>query len=338
MKGLLIVGHPHADYQFIENTLYEQGMSKVKPSRRDRLTPTAINQDILQIHDTALNNQTEVRQIDSGDIWNGLALDLLLGNKDQSFWGWADPQAAFLLNYWKKIGSQLKFLLVYDTPETICGNIFQNKSITPKELEQEVKHWQSFYGELLDFYQQNQENCLLVHVDQIRENFAEFIQSTSELVGCMSPSTENSSISPIATNETEKFLITELLKKFPAIYDSYKELQAIADIPLTSKKVIQSNSVMQAWNTRKEMQASHKKIKSSKAEEIRLLQEKNNSVKKQDEKLKEKDAENELLLLQLHQVQEELELYFIKNQKIEKELNQFVNMKKANTERTLAAA
>lgn len=337
MKGLLIIGHPHSDYQFIENTLYDQGMSKAKPSRRDKLTPTAITQDILQIYDTSLNNQTEIHQVDSGEIWNGLALDLLLGNKDQAFWGWADPQAIFLLDYWKKMGSQLKFLLVYDTPETVCCDLFQDQPINPEKLEQEVKHWEAFYKELIHFYQQNKENCLLVHIEQIRRNFSKFIQSTSELVGHMPTSPKNHRIDPMPCDETDRFLITQLLKDFPAIYESYEELQAVADIPLTSKKAIQANNAIMAWNARKGMQISYKDKISGENKTIRLLKEKNSLIEKErknelekiKQDLKEKDNENELLLLQLHQVQEELEVYFIKNQKIEKEIKQLSHLKQA---------
>jgi len=62
-----------------------------------------------------------------------------------------------------------------------------------------------------------------------------------------------------------------------------------------------------------------KKANQTHNEQLKKLQSENNQFKKESsEKIKETEEENELLLLQLHQVQEELEHYFLKYQESQK--------------------
>jgi hypothetical protein len=303
MTPLLIVGHPYANYSFVETSLHGQGMLPAKDSRREQLSPIAISQKLLKTQNITFDS--DICQIEAGDIWNELALDLLLGNIEQSFWGWADPQAIFMLDYWKKVEPSVKFLLVYESPVVIFTAFFKNKQVTKKALEQEVKHWNAFYEELLHFYHRNQENCLLVHIEQVRDDLAAFIHAVSVLV-------ENSLIdadvsvkevgeSNVEGDRADLLLMTELLKEFSGVHAAYEGLQAVANLPLLDKEVAHAANAVLAWNdkqTRKEVEV----------EKIVLQQD--------TEQFKELEEENELLLLQLHQVQEELEHYFLENQKL----------------------
>jgi len=304
MTPLLIIGHPYADYSFVEKTLHAQGMQQAKASRREQLSPCEISQKLLKTQNITFDSDSEICQIEAGDIWNELALDLLLGNLEQPFWGWADPQAVFMLDYWKKVEPRLKFLLVYESPVTIFAALFKDKQVTTKTLEQEVKHWSAFYEELLHFYHRNQDNCLLIHIEQVREEAIVFIHAVSVLI-------ENSLIDTDAakkktgTDNVERdradlLLMTEVLKEFSGVDAAYEELQAVANLPLLDKEVVYVDDAVLAWNdkqTQTEVEAE--------------------KIAPQDtEQLKELEEENELLLLQLHQVQEELEHYFLENQKL----------------------
>lgn len=347
MKGLLIVGHPYSDYQFIENALYQQGMSRAKSSQRDALAPVDISQQILSIHDVVLEQGSDICQLDAGEVWNGLALDLLLGNKDQPFWGWADPQAIYLLDYWRKIGSRLKFLLVYDTPEAICANLFKGKFITRDGLEQEVNRWQDVYEELLYFYHRNQENCLLVHIDQIRENLSPFIDSTAQLIGYTPSHSDGFAVSASDNNATEVLLVCELLKDFPTIYDSYESLQAAADIPLVTKKIVDKNHTIFAWNSQQkasmlqqEKVVQQEKVIEQYADEVVIFSEKYSELQYEKNELLVKQKkyvaileknkiivgqqqnENKRLLSQLHQLKEESDQHVFAKQATEKKLKQ----------------
>ncbi|MBE8232171.1 MAG: hypothetical protein HAW67_00445, partial [Endozoicomonadaceae bacterium] len=241
----------------------------------------------------------DIDQIEAGEIWNELALDLLLGNTEESFWGWADPQAVFMLDYWKKVEPRLKFLLIYDSPVTIFTALFNDKQVTTKKVEEEVKYWGAFYEELLHFYHRNQENCLLIHIEQIKEDLAAF----SHVISAFAESSliaSDSSIKEMEKGNTnvdraDLLLMAELLKEFLGIYVAYDSLEVVADLPMTNKdkQPLTMDNVILAWNSRQETQGVS-----------------------QCPPLEELEQENELLLLQLHQVQEELEHYFLENQKL----------------------
>lgn len=298
MKALLIVGHAYSDYQSVENILSQHGMSQAKQSRRELLSPSEISQKLLKAHDIVFSNNIAIEQIDMADeeVWNALSLDLLLANIEQDCWGWADPQTVFLLNYWRKIAPQLKFLLVYDTPEAICSAIFKDKQISQQEVEQEINHWNDFYEQLLYFYHRNQQHCLLVHSEQIKENVPAFMEAVAECIEYDFTDIDTSVDITTVSNKADQLLVTALLKEFPSIHTSYDALQAAADMPLADKEDQLStiDSAVLAWNSRQEVTSVQPHQQSEELEQ-----------------------ENELLLLQLHQVQEELEHYFLENQKLQ---------------------
>ena len=181
MTPLIIIGHPYSNYHSVETTLHTYGMNNANDSRREQLSPVTINEKLLKTKGIVFDNNTDIQQIEPVEIWNELALDLLIANIDQALWGWSDPCAILTLEYWKKVQPKIKFIFVYDTPEQIFTAIFKNRNITEKKLEQEITHWNAYYEELLYFYQRNQENCLLVHIGAVTRDLSTFIKASSDL-------------------------------------------------------------------------------------------------------------------------------------------------------------
>ena len=298
MQALVIVGHESSDYAFVEELLYKQGMEQAKPSRRELLTPIDIGEKLLQTQTLEFASLRHFEQLEAGEIWNELALDLLLANVEQAFWGWSDPQTIVLLDYWRKVEPQLKFLLLYDKPEVIFSRIFNKKQINQEDLEAAICYWNDFYEEILTFYHRHQDNCLLVHIGAIRDDkhllgqaIAEFIPHTQENKSYMTNADVDFSV-----NETSLLLMTAILKEkeYASLSTSYESLQAVADIPLTVVEALTTERIMSVWNHYQQPA----------------------ELPEQAEKTKELEEENELLLLQLHQVQEELEHYFLENQQL----------------------
>ena len=94
MAKILIVGHPNSGYQTIEHLLHASGMEQALPSKRERMSPLEIDAALLKAHQEApgakallLGDKIANRQLPVGTVWHGLAMDLFLGNIDQSLWG-----------------------------------------------------------------------------------------------------------------------------------------------------------------------------------------------------------------------------------------------------------
>ncbi len=158
-------------------------------------------------------------------------------------------------------------------------------------------------------------------------------------------------------NETDVFFHL-IAKQYPEINYLFQELEASATpfgTEIKEQKIIQTNGKQQLevfWQERRRLKTqqvedgeirSHlkqeldsqilitQKVESDKNEEILALQEniknietekeqqKTNEINQNTQQNEDYETENELLLLQLHQVQEELEHYFLKYQELEQQ-------------------
>jgi hypothetical protein len=143
--------------------------------------------------------------------------------------------------------------------------------------------------------------------------------------------------------DLDQHLLDEFLQDFPAALQVFEELEAASTVPRLHKLLVKVQPG-EAWldlikqrqatadlvinlygkfqNNLSELQAVHEKIKNL---EIELDESKKIITKTQNQspalagpKEKELEEENELLLFQLHQVQEELERYYLENQSLKK--------------------
>ncbi len=97
----------------------------------------------------------------------------MLGNIDQPLWGWADPQAIYLLDFWKTVDPKIAFVLVYNRPESVISHLDHTFE---SEFEQRFKQWKIYNSALLNFYNLNKERCLLVHEKQVLESVEIYLQ------------------------------------------------------------------------------------------------------------------------------------------------------------------
>lgn len=321
INKVVIVGHPLSGFQEVENLLRISGMKSPAPSRRDGFLPVDISATLSKAHRTgifnALHLNAEIKQIDVAPVWNGMALDLLLGNIDQDFWGWADSQSVYLLDYWTSLDPQLAFVLVYDTPEQLVAQAFDAQTpLTPEALKQATDNWSAYNAALLHFYHRNPERCLLVHAQQVRESSNTYLQQMRTRIGA-----------PVLTDETapvEAYVFTESPETIPAAQRNdaaqhnppnalkayiahaliqrsdtlqlYEELQSVANLPL-AEQVAAPFGPLDAWVSMTALQNQHSKLAAKALQSIN-----------------EQQQENERILLQLHQAQEGLERYLLEGQ------------------------
>ncbi|MEN9578825.1 MAG: hypothetical protein RJA70_1834 [Pseudomonadota bacterium] len=176
MNKILIVGHPQSGYQEVERLLRACGMSPALPSRREGFSPNQVSETLCKAHSTPplerLGNDREVQQVDVAPVWQSLAMDLMLGNIDQPLWGWADPKAVHLLEYWLKLDPSLHFILVYDRPHSVLTRIGlqEASSLTREALQQRLDAWSAYNAAVLGFHLRHPERCLLVHSEQVHRS------------------------------------------------------------------------------------------------------------------------------------------------------------------------
>ncbi|HMP10022.1 chromosome partitioning protein ParA [Hydrogenophaga sp.] len=273
MNKILIVGHPQSGHEDVEQLLNACGMASAQPSRREGYLPQQISATLCKAHNTGTLQRIEagadVQQIEAGPVWNGMALDLMLGNLEQSFWGWSDPQSVFLLDYWRNLDPAITFVLVYDQPQSVLTRLDAPAAaeLSPQALQQRVQGWSAFNAALLHFFLRHPERCLLVHAQQVRESAASYLQQmraridapwsehAEQLGGPLAltdgQTDETGVITPqrAAPDALATFLADALLSQHPASLQLYEELQACANLPLSDDVGRAAPAALEAWHT-----------------------------------------------------------------------------------------
>lgn len=345
------------------------------PSQKERFTPFDIGVTLCKAHGILpvqeIDSEEQVQQIDVGPVWNGLALDLLLGNLEQKLWGWSDPQALCLLDYWKNLDPKMTFVLVYDEPhrvlaETVCD---ESMSLTEAVVLQRLNSWNFYNGALLWFYLRNKSRCMLVNAQQVRNNAGSCLkelQSYLDVPLALPEHYSGNGFSRIDDNHNgvglyteiqdavmlsnalatpvlaDRYMIDRILETHPEHLQRYEEMQAVARVPLDAKARSYSEP-LEAWLAQMKIRSESGRIVALIAEEKRLADQQLNLKDDELQRLREQivqfeelkqsqenrnggnpeelTEENELILLQLHQVQEELERYYIESQKLRQKNN-----------------
>ncbi|MDI3299781.1 MAG: hypothetical protein QJR04_00390 [Burkholderia multivorans] len=199
MNKLAIVGHPASGYREVEALLHQCGMAQPRRSRREGMLPQDITATLCKAYKSpaldTIASEEDIRQIEAGSVWHGMALDLVLGNLDQSLWGWADPKTVFALDYWLSLDPQLGFVFVYDEPHRAlmeaAGEGPKNQQadggisiapLTERDLSHALDNWTAVNGALLRFYLRHPERCLLVHAGQTTRTVDRYLQQLQPLL------------------------------------------------------------------------------------------------------------------------------------------------------------
>ncbi len=328
----LVVGHTLSDQKAVMKLLNVGGMSIAKSLQQQSIEATEISKILSQTY-----NPSGVcrEQLSVDKVWDGLALDLLMSNRDKKWWGWSDSEALPYLDYWKSIDSKLGFIFVYDTPESFLKQLLsKDESATPQEITKAVDEWCEYNEALLKFYYRNNECSLLVNTQQVKLGSTEYLQQVSKQIGLNREDIDNNAIVTLQErfqdekdNPLFSYLVGDVLKDYPKMIATFEELQSVANLPFTSLYETQKQNALEALLTLQNTQNSYddlqKKILLTK-EENATFQSTINSLESKQQELAElekyKTTENELLLTQLMSVQEEFEKHYLANQKSLKEL------------------
>lgn len=340
MNCIIIAGHPQSGYQEVEHLLNSSGMKAAKPSRREGFLPFDIGAALSKAYNlpsiSDIASENDIPQIDVAPVWHVMALDLLLGNIEQDLWGWADSQSIYLLDYWKTIDPKFTFILVYDEPHRALfeSALDDFDPITPESLEHRIDNWVAYNGALLRFYMRNQERCLLVNVKQVLRDAGGFLKKLHTLLDETQLELDRSPIKlPVSVNnDIDTYLIDSIIAEHPQSQQCFEELQSLANEPIEVTATHSANPT-DAWlklvHQRSQARQQLNQLIESRSQVELQLQQRNNEldalqsqlslVKEQSgrgREMKELSQENELLLVQLHQVQEELERYYLDNQRL----------------------
>ena len=402
MNKIILLGHPTSGLHQVESLLLASGMQAALPSKRDGLLPGEVVDILCQAHQcTAIEDamtEEEFSPVPTGPMWQGLALDLVMGNLQQALWGWADARNIFWLDYWATLDPHATFVMVYDHP----SNALQAAAgqLVGRDIDMEIprllENWQAYNGAMLRFCSRHSKRCLLINARQAHKQLLNYVEQLGEKLHGATPNllTHNPESAPAEAlllalpaefdkqalhlaitqgqgdpdtlkrwlsgdDPLEQHLLQKVLEDYPAAEQIYQELEAAATvqhsqpagtsvnpgdawIALVERRQTMAALTLNLYEQYLEQKKLHFELKNQlliedeKTKSVRLQLEdalktvqdlkKEKSIKIENSsdslKIKDLEEENDLILHQLHQVQEELERYYLENQDLKKKLPQ----------------
>ncbi|MGQ9865397.1 MAG: FkbM family methyltransferase [Pseudanabaenaceae cyanobacterium] len=95
-------------------------------------------------------------------------------------WGWKDPRTTLLLDFWRELLPQARYLLVYRWPWDVVDSILRLQApVFQAHPEYPLRIWEYYNRRLLDFYRQNRHRALLVSVNGLLQapQFLDLLES-----------------------------------------------------------------------------------------------------------------------------------------------------------------
>lgn len=325
MKVVLTCGHPYSGLQQLHQAMLGAGLKPAKVSRREMLSPENIQSKICEAIEVDSSLTLNPDRLKPGKVWQWLSTDLFIANLDQEAWGWADPNTLYLLNYWRDFDSQTRFVLVYASPSYALAQLLREKEASPVLVEGLCSSWAKVNAELLSFYNRNPDRSILVNVEALLlpEEANRLVSVSRDRLGINLSTQADWCIDLPPDDAVFRLFASSLLQEYPAVQELYQELESVADI-ICDFSEPPKEQVAQAFVQYRNLASRHDEalalstqlnaqVTELQSQLVQVQQELASEKQKPDlsSQLTELGKENKFLLLQLHNVQEELEHYFL---------------------------
>jgi hypothetical protein len=285
INKLMVVGHPLSGLASVEQLLHGSGVKPAATSKAQGLSPAQVSEMVLRAYRVppvdALQAIELVNPITPSPVWQTLALDLLLGNIEHDLWGWSDPQAVYLLDYWKNLDNQVAFVLVYDSPQETLTRLFNQPDVECNAdiIASVVTTWLAYNEALLNFYLGNTERCLLVNSQQVSAKFTDCLLQVRHQMGVdlqlFSDEPPSPSI-PSAWQVLQLQLIDSVLAGHTKALHLYADLQSVASLPFKAiPDSASEQTAMAVLQTFVQMHRTNLHIQQKEAELLAKLQDLN---------------------------------------------------------------
>ncbi|HDR1155759.1 TPA: protein HyaE [Pasteurella multocida] len=356
MKKVIIIGHKQSNYQDVEKVFQCYGMNPPLPSKREKMSPIEIghvlNKVLPSLEHTPKNvsllsnKKSKIKKGNSAknkshkhaktntiqttsSIWDNLSLDLMLANIEQNFWGWSDPNAIQILDYWANLDPNIHFVFVYDKPE----NLFQYHSLEEAlkldkhTVQAKFEEWQTYNEKILTYFNKYKDRSVLLNTQQLQNTkktslseIYKHISAPDALVKKLNEPSLNKEMEIIEVNQDlshqeecplSNFIVSQIIKNSPTVTQVYEELQSHADLPYISeqKLVNDADFALLAWKDMIQKQVDANQYQHEKELELSTIKERQLEVTEKYQLTEQK----------LSETQKEIEQIKDENRKVKSE-------------------
>ncbi|NMQ27650.1 hypothetical protein E4Q23_07710 [Candidatus Accumulibacter phosphatis] len=340
MKLVIATGCPYTGWEMVVPTLADAGLEAADDAVsgwQDQLLATSSVADPLQL-----------RQALQPDMSMQEALASLLTDDDPDSERLVVNRCPWLLDFWAARYPDAQFLLFFTRAETALAQALMC-GIEPFQF---IKDWEVNTRHLIRFQRRYRQRALLLSAESANENPHTLAETTRTIGLALNVATESVGREPPSSGETERFLARRLVTDNPSIGALESELDAraqpLGDLPPRASEVALDALLKCYLQTRQDRDQLRSKLDLVQCEFERVVLEKQTvegihaatgaqleefkaralKLERAGEELegsnrslqvskREALEENGLLLIQLHEVQEELEKVFLEKQQLE---------------------
>jgi len=366
MKCICVTGAVQANVESVFTLLQQAGLDLPQLSQRNDAIDIASWHDqvsALEANQPGADNTTH----NLGRFMDQMAGDIFVTNIKAALWGWADSRSTPLLDYWHDFDPRINFVLVYVSPEQMLADAIRT-STAELSVEAVMAAWQSHNQKLLRFHLRNPQRSLLIDSREALENPQALLDLCAEKWTLdLTAYTDHTNALKPEDDLLALYLAQQLCAEHTEVADLTYEIAAtlnrLADVnakisnslPIANEDLINSYRVLQDRNAEQQQlqeqqeeiaalkdrfderkKQDEQELKTLRADNAKNIKEFNAQLALSEESLKSCTQENELLLLQLHQVQEELEHYFLKGTELQSLLDGHIEAKATSDQEKLA--
>ncbi|MCL4555561.1 MAG: hypothetical protein M1572_01545 [Gammaproteobacteria bacterium] len=297
MKTLCITGLIDDHLTLLAQCCAQAGMAM--PNEPDQLgvSITQWHEKVLATHQP----HPETGQIATlGKLWERLASDLFVQHMPHPLWGWASSHSVSLLNFWSEFEPNIRFVLLTCSPQRYLAHQLE-ASQGQVDVVRALSTWKAQHQAMLYFHLRHSTTSVMVDVDQV-------VQQPQRLLDYMAQQWQ---LDGLGEGQGDALALPQMPMVdylAHAYWNKYQDetLHALQDdltatsLPLALTEDTQSLCLSGSHNI-DEIVVDYYQQQQKKTLEKKQLQ----------QALSESQAESELLLAQLHQVQESLEEHFL---------------------------
>jgi len=364
---IFICGLNNQASQNLTALLFEAGLPKLEEKRQQELEE--LLSKIESAEDFSLTSADRRIAVEPGKIIEKQVRNWIRRTKPESLQAWADPRNIWLLEFWARLLPDARFVLHFMAPELDLAEFLSRDERHAYRSESFAKQWQAAHSLMKEFYEQNQQRCMLLEtreaLRQLKnptklrswmlesgsafrelENLENLPVSGNRNLEAWGPSSSNNLpvvqgmiaggllINNLDVHELYAELVSQQALKHQIPFDpnqrhtdwvaeNFEDLHQAdlraEELSQEKRELLESVKTLEANHTETSEQFENLRRESEQKENegktrITALEKEKTTLEQQVNSEKE---ENELLLLQLHQVQEELEHYFLEYKKLQ---------------------
>jgi hypothetical protein len=238
MKILVSCGSPASGWEAIEPVLRACGVARAEAVDASGLGMREWHDRVLHAYEQPRDGIGISEPIAPSKAWEQLAVSVMLANLklptwgSSEAWGWADARSTWLLEFWRDFDTQVRFLLLYRSPEKSLAHMLytlERDSIAPADA---AACWLTYNRRLLRFYTRNSDRAVLANFDAAMAHLPELLAACENQIGLQlnRAGADHAEAQPpgSATAALAEALAGEALRSMPEAQDLFLELESHA--------------------------------------------------------------------------------------------------------------